>query len=145
VTSAFCAAADALPADESQAPCATERASSTAAQTPFVASSLRRSVAFLPIKSPSRYADPPNMSAGSLPTDAWVCIGLIAGLAVLQCLGILANVLRYELGMQKVVREVRALRKAVFGLAGSGRSRPTVTTIKPEPELRVAPKEKKAA
>ncbi|MHC4427914.1 MAG: hypothetical protein ACYS0D_04830 [Planctomycetota bacterium] len=86
------------------------------------------------------------MSAGSLPTDAWVCIGLIAGLAVLQCLGILANVLRYELGMQKLVREVRALRKAVFGAAGLGRSRPmTVTTIDPEPEITVAPDKKRAA
>ena len=85
------------------------------------------------IKCPSRYADSRNMSAGTLPSEAWIVIGLIAALAVGLCLAVMANVLEYELGFQKLIREARALREAVFGPEDGRGSRSSIRTIAPEP------------
>ncbi len=51
------------------------------------------------------------MFFASLPVEVWIAIGFIAGLTVLQCLAMLAKVLHFELEQQRLVEEVRALRR----------------------------------
>ena len=55
------------------------------------------------------------MSASGLPTDAWVVIGAIIGIAVLICLSFIANVLYYEKSFRKLVGQVKALRATLTG------------------------------
>ncbi len=51
------------------------------------------------------------MFSVSLPVEVWIGIGFIAGLTVLQCLAMLAKVLHFELEQQRLVEEIRALRR----------------------------------
>ncbi len=51
------------------------------------------------------------MFPASLPVEVWIAIGFIAGLTVLQCLAMLAKVLHCELEQQRLVAEIRALRR----------------------------------
>ncbi len=51
------------------------------------------------------------MFFASLPVEVWIAVGFIAGLTVLQCLAMLAKVLHCELERQRLVEEVRALRR----------------------------------
>ena len=57
------------------------------------------------------------MGSAHLGSEAWVIIGLIAGLAVLLCLSVIASVLEYERGLRKLSREVRAIKDPL----GAGR------------------------
>lgn len=50
------------------------------------------------------------MLAASLSTDVWLGVGLIAAITVLACLGVIANVLRYELEFIRVVAGAKKLR-----------------------------------
>ncbi len=51
------------------------------------------------------------MFFASLPVEVWIAIGFIAGLTVLQCLSLVARTLHFELEQQRLVEEVRALRR----------------------------------
>ena len=50
------------------------------------------------------------MLAASLPNDVWLGVGFIAAITVLACLGVIANILRYELEFIRVVASVKKLR-----------------------------------
>ncbi len=50
------------------------------------------------------------MLAASLPTDVWLGVGFVAAITVLACLGVMANILRYELEVIYVVASVKKLR-----------------------------------
>ena len=50
------------------------------------------------------------MLAASLPTDVWLGVGFVAAITVLACLGVMANILRYELEVIRVLANVEQLR-----------------------------------
>ena len=50
------------------------------------------------------------MLAASLSTDLWLGVGFIAAITVLACLGVIANILRYELEFIRVVAGAKKLR-----------------------------------
>lgn len=62
------------------------------------------------VKSPRPPADPAHMLAASLSTDVWLGVGFIAAITVLACLGVIANILRYELEFIRVVAGAKKLR-----------------------------------
>lgn len=63
------------------------------------------------VKFRPRSADAAYMFFASLPVEVWIAISFIAGLTVLQCLGMFAKALHFELEQQRLVQEVRALRR----------------------------------
>ena len=50
------------------------------------------------------------MLAASLSNDVWLGVGFIAAITVLACLGVICNVLRYELEFIRVVAGAKKLR-----------------------------------
>ncbi|MCH7848688.1 MAG: hypothetical protein IIB53_10040 [Planctomycetes bacterium] len=50
------------------------------------------------------------MLAASLSNDVWLGVGFIAAITVLACLGLICNVLRYELEFIRVVAGAKKLR-----------------------------------
>ena len=50
------------------------------------------------------------MLAVSLSNDLWLGVGFIAAITVLACLGVIANILRYELDFIRVVAGAKKLR-----------------------------------
>lgn len=59
---------------------------------------------------PQPPADPAHMLAASLSNDVWLGVGFIAAITVLACLGLICNVLRYELEFIRVVAGAKKLR-----------------------------------
>ena len=51
------------------------------------------------------------MDGARLCLEAWAAVGLVAGMAVLVCLGAIGRALEGELHRQALARQVRALRK----------------------------------
>ena len=49
------------------------------------------------------------MLAASLSNDVWLGVGFIAAITVLACLGVIANILRYELEFIRVVAGAKKL------------------------------------
>ena len=63
------------------------------------------------VKLPRPPADPAHMLAASLSTDVWLGVGFISAITVLACLGVIANILRYELEFIRVVAGAKKLRE----------------------------------
>ena len=66
------------------------------------------------VKSPRPPADPAHMLAVSLSNDLWLGVGFIAAVAVVACLAVIANSLRYDLEFIRVVSAAKELRKKMM-------------------------------
>ena len=69
-----------------------------------------RGASWARVKLPQPPADPAHMLAASLSNDVWLGVGFIAAITVLACLGLICNVLRYELEFIRVVAGAKKLR-----------------------------------
>ncbi|MEE9131588.1 MAG: hypothetical protein V3T84_16355 [Phycisphaerales bacterium] len=54
------------------------------------------------------------MLAASLSTDVWLGVGFIAAITVVACLGVIANILHYELEFIRVVAGAKRLRNKLI-------------------------------
>ena len=51
------------------------------------------------------------MAAANLPSDLWIIVGLIAGLTVMMCLGVLASQMQYARSLNKLRNDIESIRR----------------------------------
>ena len=51
------------------------------------------------------------MAAANLPSELWIIVGLIAGVTVVMCLGVLASQMQHGQSLKKLRHDIESLRR----------------------------------